>query len=149
MSIEFGQFSRDESTGGFSGDFEFLDLTRGGVISIQGMQIVPISEGDRTGNPDFPHWRVVVAGKAIGAGWNKARRADAAPYISLSIGHPQMNDGRPVTPILIESARKPGVFTMIWDSADPNASSDPAPARAPAAPRDPAAAAPGAGTKRK
>ncbi len=41
MSMEFGKFTRDEKTGGYIGDFEMLDLTRKGVVSIAGMKIGP------------------------------------------------------------------------------------------------------------
>lgn len=147
MSTEFGQFTRDEKTKGYTGDFEMLDIARGGVVSIAGMQIVPIPEAERTSNPDYPHWRVLGGGVKMGSGWNKARQSDNAPYISLSIEHPQLNDGRALTPILIESARNPGTFNMVWERSD-GTRADPTPTRGGTG-QQTEAPAPGAGTKRR
>jgi uncharacterized protein (DUF736 family) len=148
MSTEFGQLARDEKTQGYVGDFEMLDITRGGVVSIPGMQIIPIPDTERSSNPDFPHWRVLGGGVKMGSGWNKQRQADGAPYISLSIEHPQINDGRPLTPVLMESARQPGVFNMFWERSDATRAADPTPSRGGTGPTD-EAPAPGAGTKRR
>lgn len=147
MSTEFGQFTRDDKTKGYIGDFEMLDIARGGVVSIAGMQIVPIPESERSANPDFPQWRVLGGGVKMGSGWSKARQSDNAPYISLSIEHPQLNDGRPLTPILIESARSPGTFNMVWERSD-STRADPTPIRSATVPTV-ETPAPGPGTKRR
>ncbi len=84
----------------------------------------------------------------IGSGWNRTKQADGAPYLSLAIEHPQLNDGRPLNPVLVESTRTPGTFLMVWERSDA-AKGDPIPVRGGTGAPDGDAPAPALGGRRR